>query len=243
MPSSPRAATTSVAPNSRPRSVRSVCLPIRMICSAPSRLAGEHAAQPDGAVADDGDGVAGPNPGGDGAVVPGAVHVGQRQQRRHQRRVRGDRKLDQGALGQRHPNRLALTGVHPGVAPAAAVAAGDLEPVRAEVAGVVRPHERRDDQVAGSEAGHLRADLLDDADELVAHAAALLAGGHRPVGPQVAAADAGGGDADDGVGGLAQHWVGHVLDTHVAGLIHDGCSHEIPVNVYFLRPGSDCRSR
>src|SRR6185312_5975952 len=38
-PSSPRAATTSVAPNSRPRSVRSVCLPIRMICSAPSRLA------------------------------------------------------------------------------------------------------------------------------------------------------------------------------------------------------------
>ena len=48
-------------------------------------------------------------------------------------------------------------------------------PARAEVAGVVRPHERGDDQVAGSEAADLRSDLLDDADELVAHAAALLA--------------------------------------------------------------------
>ena len=188
-------------------------------------LRGQHAAQSDGAVADDGHGVAGLHPGGDRAVVAGAEHVGQRQQRRHERRVRGDRQLDQRALGQRHPHRLALAGVHAGRAPSAAVAAGDLQARRAEVAGVVRPHERRHHQVAGSEAGDLRADLLDDADELVAHPAALLVGGHRLVRPQVAAADARGGDADDRVGGLVQHGVGHVLDAHVAGLVHHGCSH------------------
>ena len=85
-----------------------------------------------------------------------------------------------------------------------------------------------------AEAGDLRADLFDDADELVAHAAALLFEGHRLVGPQVAAADAGGGDADDGVGRLAQDGIRHVLHAHVAGLIHDGCSHVAPVNVCFL---------
>ena len=46
MPSAPRSATTSVAPNSRPRSVRSLCRPIRMICSAPSRLAASTAHSP-----------------------------------------------------------------------------------------------------------------------------------------------------------------------------------------------------
>ena len=46
MPSSPRSATTSVAPNSSPRSVRSLCRPIKMICSAPSRFADRTAHRP-----------------------------------------------------------------------------------------------------------------------------------------------------------------------------------------------------
>ena len=90
----------------------------------------EHAAQSDGTVTDDGDRVAGADSGGDGAVVAGAVHVGQRKQRRHQRRVRGDRKLDQRALRQRHPHRLALAGVDAWRAPPAAMTARDLQPSR-----------------------------------------------------------------------------------------------------------------
>ena len=46
MPSSPRSATTSVAPYSRPRSVRASCRPIRMIRSAPSCLADSTASSP-----------------------------------------------------------------------------------------------------------------------------------------------------------------------------------------------------
>src|SRR6185312_12105022 len=133
--------------------------------------------------------------------------------------------LDQCALGQRHSHGLALSGVHAGRTPSAPVTAGDLQPGRAEVTGVVRPDEWRHDQVTSGEAGNLGADLLDDADELVAHPAALLVGWHRLIRPQVAAADAGGGDADDGVGGLAQDGIGHGLHTHVSGLVHDGCSH------------------
>ena len=45
-PSSPRSATTSVAPNSAPRSVRSLWWPIRMMRSAPSRLAASTADSP-----------------------------------------------------------------------------------------------------------------------------------------------------------------------------------------------------
>ncbi len=113
----------------------------------------------------------------------------------------------------------------PGDAPTATVAAGGLQALLAEVAGVVRPHERCDHQVAALQAGDVSADVLDDADELVAHPPAPSPMRHRPVRPQVAAADAGGGDADDGVGGLAQDGVGHVLDPDVAGFVHDGCSH------------------
>ena len=59
-------------------------------------------------------------------------------------------------------------------APLAAVAAGGLQALAAEVAGAVRPHERRHHQVAGLEAGHLGAGVLDHAEELVAHPAAVL---------------------------------------------------------------------
>ena len=41
-------------------------------------LRGDHAAQPDGAVADDGDDLAGADLGGEGRMVAGAHHVGER---------------------------------------------------------------------------------------------------------------------------------------------------------------------
>ena len=55
----------------------------------------------------------------------------------------------------------------------------------------------------GREVAHVVADLLDDADALVAEDRAGLHAGHRAADHvQVGAADRGGGDADDGVGGF-----------------------------------------
>jgi hypothetical protein len=62
------------------------------------------------------------------------------------------------------------------------VPAGGLQALYAEVAGVVRPDEGRDHQVAALQAGHVRADLLDDAEELVADAAPCSVAGIDPYG-------------------------------------------------------------
>ncbi len=56
------------------------CLPIRMICSAPSRLAASTPHSPTAPSPMTVTRVAGAYPGGDRAVVAGAVDVGQRQQ-------------------------------------------------------------------------------------------------------------------------------------------------------------------
>ena len=189
-------------------------------------LRGDHAAEADRAVADDRRGLAGADPGAATAAWwPVAHHVGERQQRRHQRVVRADRQDDERAVRLRDAHRLALAAVELGPAPAAAVEARGVQPLPAEDAGAVGPGERRDDEVAGLDGADLGADVLDDADELVAHAAAGLARLHRLVGPEVAAADAGAGDAHEGVGRFDDPGVGDVLDADVAGAVHDGCSH------------------
>src|SRR4051794_36906166 len=97
----------------------------------------------------------------------------------------------------------------------------------AELAGAVGDGERADDEVAPLNGGHLRAGVLHDADELVTHPGRITGRRHRAVRPQVAAADAGGGDADERVGGLLEHGVGNVLDSDVAGAVHGGRSHEV----------------
>jgi hypothetical protein len=94
-----------------------------------------------------------------------------------------------------------------------------------EDAGAVGVQERRDDDVADLHGADVGADSLDDADELVSHAAAGLAVFHCLVRPQIAAADCGAADGDEGVGGFDQAGVGHGLDTDVAGAEHDGCAH------------------
>ena len=71
---------------------------------------------------------------------------------------------------------------------------------------------------------HVASNVLDHADRLMAHALAFDIGA-AVVGPQVAAADAGAGDADDRIGGLLDGGVGHVLDPDLVRLGHDGCAH------------------
>ena len=107
-------------------------------------------------------------------MVAGGEHVGQGEHRREQRVVRLARHRDQGAVGERDAHRLALTAVGAVGAPAAAVPARGLQPLRAEVAGVVGPDERCDDELAriveGPDAAgwdELDAALLRAADELL----------------------------------------------------------------------------
>ena len=105
-------------------------------------------------------------------MVAGPHHVGERQERRHQRVVAADREHDERAVGLRDAHRLALAAVDARAAPPAAVQTRGLQPLAAELAGAVGPGERRDDEVALLHRADLAADVLDDADELVSHAPA-----------------------------------------------------------------------
>ena len=139
----------SVAPNSRAERD-----PVRVAAEDddPLRaqpLRGDHPAQPDGAVADDGHRLA---------------RARRRRARRRGARCRSRRRAsaatasavvlrrpgsdDQRAVGERHAHRLALAAVDPSLAVEAAVQAGRVEPLVAEDAGAVRPRERRDDEIA-----------------------------------------------------------------------------------------------
>ena len=130
--SSPRASMMSVAPNVRASAWRAGLRLRAMIRSAPSRCDGEDGGEADGAVTDDGDGVAPLDAGADGGVVAGRHHVGQGQQRaQHGVGVAGAGDRDEGAVGERDADGFALAAVDGAVAE---VAAGDAADRRA-VAG------------------------------------------------------------------------------------------------------------
>ena len=71
----------------------------------------------------------------------------------------------------------------------------------------------------------LGADVLDDADELVADGAGGELGVAAVV-PEVRAADAGQDDADDRVGGFLEAGIGPLAGFDPAGLVEDGCTHD-----------------
>ena len=71
-----------------------------------------------------------------------------------------------------------------------------------------------------------RALQLDDAHGLVPHPAAGVGVFQGLVRPEIAAADAGARDRDESIGLLDETGIGDVLDTNVAGAVHDGCSHD-----------------
>ena len=154
-----------------------------MIRSAPSRFDGDHTAQPDRAVADDGDGLAGADLRGERCVVAGTHHVGEREQRRHQRVVRADRKHDQRAVRLRDAHSFSLAAVDVAEAVSAAVQTLALQPFPTEDAAAVRPKEGGDDEIAGLDRCDVGADGVDDADELVSHPAAAVVVRHRLVRP------------------------------------------------------------
>ncbi len=73
---------------------------------------GDHGAQPHRPVAHHGDDRPRADPGGERRVVAGRHHVGQGEQRRHQRVVDAGRQGDERPVGLGHPHRLALPAVH-----------------------------------------------------------------------------------------------------------------------------------
>jgi hypothetical protein len=188
-------------------------------------LGGDHTTQPDGAVADDGHGVPGLDARHDGGVVAGAQHVGERQQRRHQRVVLADRQRVQRPVGVRDSHRLSLRGAAAVAVEEAAVNAGGVQTLATEGARAVGERERHHHKVPRFDRTDVCADVLDDADRLVAHRAPGLGALQVSVRPQIAAADAGAGDAHDRVGRIDDRRIGHVLDANVAGGVHEGGSH------------------
>jgi len=108
----------------------------------------------------------------------------------------------------------------------------------AEDTGAVGVCERHDNEIADAHAADIGADGLDDADGLVAHAAAGLAVFHRLVRPEIAAADGSAGDDDEGVGRPDQAGVGDGLDMDIAGAEHHSCMHRVS----YLRFPAGCGS-
>jgi hypothetical protein len=115
---------------------------------------------------------------------------------------------------------------HPGVG--VGVLAERVEAMLTRPAGAAGDGEGDDDAVADADVVNLRTDLDDLAHELVAEDVAFLHGGNEAVVEvEVGAADGGGGDAHDGVAGIENFGVGHVLDldiacAHPAGGFHGG---------------------
>src|ERR671916_694888 len=110
-------------------------------------------------------------------------------------------------------------------APKQPVDAGRLVAGPADLAGAVRREERADDELVRLDQTHLAADLLDDADVLVAHRCRLRHRVGAAVGPEVRAAHAGRREPDEGVGRLDDRRVRALLGTHVPGAVKHGSSH------------------
>jgi hypothetical protein len=128
-------------------------------------------------------------------------------------------------VGLRDAQRFGLRSARLRGAEEAAVHARGVYAVATEDTGAVRVGERHHDQVTRLDRAYLGPDGVHDADRLVSHGPAAGDGLHQVVGPEIAAADAGAGDPEEGVGGLDDAGVGDGLDPDVAGLVHDGCAH------------------
>ena len=184
-------------------------------------LGGQDAQQPDGAVTDDGDRLARAGFGGNGGEPAGTQHVRGRQQRRDQVGRRHTGRGDQRAVRERHAGQLGLRAESAHEHPVHAVR---LVAGLTDLTGVVGGPEGADHEVADLDGADRGADLLDDADVLVTHDLVV----HRlgaAVRPQVAAADAGRRQTDDGVGGLDDLRVIAGLDADVPGFVHDNLTH------------------
>src|SRR3954447_24496666 len=220
-PSSPRSSTMSVAPKSRASACRSAWRLNTMMRSAPSCFAARMPRSPTAPSPTTATVLPGPASAASAANQPvtstseAGIREGMRSGFGH---ARGG---DEGAVGERDAGQFRLGADGPHQHPVHAVG---LVPGLADLAAVVGGPEGPDDEVADLDGADLGADLLDDANVLVTHDLVrdrLCA----PVGPQVAAADAGRREADDRVCRRDDLGVLAVLDPDVTGSVHDDLTH------------------
>jgi hypothetical protein len=210
-------------------------LPVRMArhrhdASGSDSLGGEHCAQANCAVTDDSNRASGRDTSGDGGVVARGEDIGQRQQVSHQLLARLLRGRHERAVGERSTYDLALTAVD-GMAlvvltaPVAALDARRVDAAKTESTRVVGERERCDDEVADIQRRDRRADLFDDAHELVTDTPRRLELIDAAIGPQVGSAHAGRDDAHDRIIVLDQLRIGHVVEADVVWGMKDGGTH------------------
>jgi hypothetical protein len=106
-----------------------------------------------------------------------AHHVGERQQRGHQRVIRSHGKREQRSIRQRDADRFTLAAIELSAAPPPAMDAGGLQSLLAELAGAVRPREGSDHQITLLHRAHVGSHSLDETDELVTHAVTVSLAG------------------------------------------------------------------
>jgi hypothetical protein len=190
----------------------------------------QYTAQADRAVADDCHRGLRADPGRERRMMAGAHHIRQREQARDQRLGRPPWNDHEHAVGERHPDRLALGSVDPPgrilAAPPCVLYTRGVDAVAAMRAHAVGDGEGRDDEIAGPHGPYLASRLLDDADELVPDPRRRVADtGDSPVRPQIRPAHTGGHHAYHGIRRQPDHRIGHVLQTDVPRTMDDRRSH------------------
>lgn len=168
--------------------------------------------KPDGAVADHGDSLTGPNLSRLGGEPSGPEDVGRCKERRNLVGVGHFRSGHQRAVREGDAQNLGL-----GAADALAVDAAALVAGQADLAGVVRGEEGSNDELAHLDVLHVGANFFNDADILMTHRHGFVKLVRPAVGPKVGPAHAGRDNFDEGVSSLLDGGPVTVLDADVAG--------------------------
>ena len=188
-------------------------------------LCSDDATEAHRAVTDDGDVFTGTDLGNHGCVVARPHDIRQREERGHQGVVLAHREGEQRSIRIGNPNCLGLRTIGSTVAEETNVDASGRQAFVTEDAGTVGKSEGHYHHISALHRAHFGADGFDHADRFVSHPLALIGWLHRPIRPQVAAADTGARYADQGVGGLDNGGVGNAFDPDVTRGMHDGCAH------------------
>ena len=98
-------------------------------------------------------------------------HIGQGEQRGHQRVVFAHRQGIECAIGLWDAHRLSLSAIQFRSAPKSAVQTGGVQSFLTEDAGSIGPRERRGNEIADLDFADIRSNGLDPADEFMSHAA------------------------------------------------------------------------
>src|SRR6516165_8467719 len=179
-------------------------------------LRSDDAAKPNGSIADHGDLLATAYACCGCGVMSGAHDIGKGEKRWDQSIILAHWQLIECAVGERDANGFRLCSADHADAEVASVRASCLQTLVAEVARAIRECERHDHQVTSFDSVNIGADGFHDADCFMPHGSAAGNGFKLLVGPEIASADAGTRDANDGIGWVHELGVRHFLNPDVS---------------------------